>query len=87
MSDLIIENAARFLVRFGDPAAVRRTLDAHVADASGHCATCRTPSGAAPLWPCRLHDIAEHAVAAQPDLAAPTPRWRSDRLRPGHPAN
>ncbi|MBV9314229.1 MAG: hypothetical protein JO100_10965 [Pseudonocardia sp.] len=65
MNDLV-EVAARFLVRFSEPASLQRLLAAHTPDSTGHCATCRTISGAAP-WPCQLHAIAKHA------LRAPTP--------------
>ncbi|MBV9313600.1 MAG: hypothetical protein JO100_07555 [Pseudonocardia sp.] len=58
--------AAQFLVRFGGPQSLRRLLAAHVPDASGHCATCRTHTGAAPVWPCRLREIAEQMLDTPP---------------------
>jgi hypothetical protein len=39
--------------------ALRRILVDHTADATGHCRGCRFPTTAAPVWPCRLYEIAK----------------------------
>jgi hypothetical protein len=40
---------------------LRRILDTHVADDTGHCRGCRYPTMAAPMWPCRLWEIGNEA--------------------------
>ncbi|MBV9314489.1 MAG: hypothetical protein JO100_12320 [Pseudonocardia sp.] len=52
--------AALLLVNNG-PGAWKPLLERHVADQTGHCAGCRSPSSGAPVWPCMLWTIADAA--------------------------
>jgi hypothetical protein len=45
-----------------DPNVVRILLTRHQPDQAGRCSTCRDRT-AAPIWPCRLHGIAQAAQA------------------------
>jgi hypothetical protein len=55
-----IEAAARLLIQYSDE-AWNPLLKQHAADASGHCPTCRSASGASPMWPCEQWLIADKA--------------------------
>ena len=51
----------------GEPGMAQRMLDQHVDDGSGHCRTClRRQDGAAQVWPCPLHGLAEQASKHKP---------------------
>jgi hypothetical protein len=56
-----IRSIAEVLAVMSSPNAVGRILDEHSADSTGHCRGCRYPTVAAPVWPCRLWEIAEEA--------------------------
>jgi hypothetical protein len=55
-----IEAAALLLIQYSDR-AWEPLLGQHAADASGHCGSCRSASGASPVWPCELWLIADQA--------------------------
>lgn len=54
-----IHSIAAQLANLSSPTAVSRILHDHAADSTGHCRGCRYPTTAAPVWPCRLWEIAE----------------------------
>lgn len=56
-----IDSIAQLLATSWSEEAVEQILDAHTADASGHCAGCRSQVAAAPVWPCRLYAIGDEA--------------------------
>jgi hypothetical protein len=56
-----IQDIAQLLAQSWSEEAVEQILDAHAADASGHCAGCRSQVAASPVWPCRLFAIADEA--------------------------
>lgn len=60
-----IRSIAKLLAGMQSPDAVRRILDEHTADSTGHCSGCRYPTVAAPVWPCRLWEIAQETQRNQ----------------------
>ncbi|WP_232666299.1 hypothetical protein [Pseudonocardia sp. TRM90224] len=57
-----IRSVAEILAVMSSPSAVDRILAQHTADSTGHCRGCRYPTTAAPVWPCRLWEIAEETT-------------------------
>jgi hypothetical protein len=56
-----INSIAEVLAFAFSPLAVRRIVHDHAPDSTGHCSGCRFPTTAAPVWPCRLWEIATEA--------------------------
>ncbi|MCU1663014.1 MAG: hypothetical protein QOI36_1474 [Pseudonocardiales bacterium] len=54
-----IRSIAEVLAVMSSPNAVSRILSEHSVDSTGHCRGCRYPTVAAPVWPCRLWEIAD----------------------------
>ncbi len=52
-----IHSIAAVLASALPAAGVDRMLDDHVADSTGHCRGCRSPTTASPVWPCRIWEI------------------------------
>jgi hypothetical protein len=57
-----IHSIAAELAILSSPTAVGRILHDHSADSTGHCRGCRYPTTAAPVWPCRLWEIADQTL-------------------------
>jgi hypothetical protein len=66
-----IRSIAEILAVAYSAAALRRILVEHTADATGHCRGCRSPTTAAPVWPCRLWEIGKETERIRRD-ARPT---------------
>jgi hypothetical protein len=57
-----IRGIAEILAVMTSAAAVSQILRDHTADSTGHCRGCRYPTTAAPVWPCRLWEIADETT-------------------------
>lgn len=68
-----IDSIAQLLATSWSEESVDQILEAHTADASGHCSGCPSQVGAPPVWPCRLWTIGDEARRI---------RGRVRRLRP-----
>jgi hypothetical protein len=62
-----IHSIAEILAVSYSATALRRILVEHTADATGHCRGCRSPTTAAPVWPCRLWEIGKETERIRRD--------------------
>lgn len=60
-----LHSIAEVLAVMSSPKAVSHILSEHSTDSTGHCRGCRYPTVAAPVWPCRLWEIAKQALRNQ----------------------
>lgn len=54
------EQPSMAAVLAADPTLVKRLLATHLADSAGRCRTCRDRDQA-PMWPCRIRELADVA--------------------------